>query len=108
LLHIASETGASLADLLRALGRHTEIERVSCDEFLHRARRDLPREGAIALITSSFRLLGTDVQRAADLFLHSGRAFPCKPLERILGRRVDWLDDDLLSRYAAKACGAET
>jgi hypothetical protein len=107
-MHIASETGASLADLLRALGRHIKIERVSQDEFLHRARRDLPRASALALITSSFRLLGTDVQRAADLFLHSGRTFPCKPLERILGRHADWLSDDLLLRYAAKACGAET
>jgi thioester reductase-like protein len=106
-VHVASEAGASLADLLRALGRHLTIERVSPDEFLHRARRGLSRESAVAMVTSSFRLLGTDVQRAADLFLHTGRAFPCQPLERILGRRADWLDDDLLFRYAAKANGAE-
>jgi amino acid adenylation domain-containing protein/thioester reductase-like protein len=107
LVHVASEAGASLADLLRALGRHVTIERVSPHEFLHRARRGLSRESAIALVTSSFRLLGADAQRAADLFLHTGRTFPCRPLERILGRRADWLDEGLLSRYATKAYEAE-
>jgi thioester reductase-like protein len=100
-LHIASERGASLADLLRALRHHTPIERVSCDAFLCRARERLHRDDALALIASSFRLLGTDVQRGADLFLHTGRSFPCVALEQLLGRSSEWLGDDLLSRYAA-------
>jgi amino acid adenylation domain-containing protein/thioester reductase-like protein len=105
-LHIASERGVSLADLVRALRTHAPIERVSCEHFLRCLRHNLARDAALALITSSFRLLGTDVQRGADLFLHSGRLFPCTQLEHLLGEPVDWVDDTLLSRYAASALGA--
>ncbi len=108
ILHVASERGASLADLLRALRHHTAIERVSCEEFLRRARERLTKDDALALIASSFRLLGTDEQRAADLFLHTGRSFPCVPLAELSGRSAEWVDDDLLSRCAASALGAET
>ncbi len=107
ILHVASERGASLADLLRAIRRHAVVERVSRDEFLHCARERLAKADALALIASSFRLLGTDEQRAADLFLHTGRSFPCVPLAQLSGRCVDWIDDDLLARYAGAAQGAE-
>jgi amino acid adenylation domain-containing protein/thioester reductase-like protein len=103
-LHVASERGVSVADLTRALRRHVAVERVSRDEFLQRARRGLGRDVAIALIASSFRLLGTDAQRAADLFLHTGRLFPCGPLEELLGGGADWVDEGLLGRYADRAC----
>jgi amino acid adenylation domain-containing protein/thioester reductase-like protein len=105
ILHVASERGASLADLLRAMRRHTAIERVSRDQFLRRARARLTKDDALALIATSFRLLGTDEQRAADLFLHTGRSFPCVPLAELSGRSEKWVDvdDDLLSRYVARA-----
>ncbi len=101
-LHVANERGASLAELLRALRRHAPVARVPRDVFLRRARGELTRDDALALVAASFRLLGTDVQRGADLFLHTGRSFPCAQLG---SRSAAWLDDDLLSRYVAAAQG---
>jgi amino acid adenylation domain-containing protein/thioester reductase-like protein len=98
-VHVASHTGASLADLVRALREHAPLERVPRDEFLRRAQARLSRDTALAFVAASFRLLECDAQRGADLFLHTGRLFPCTPLERITGRRMPPIDDALLSRY---------
>jgi thioester reductase-like protein len=102
-LHVASEHGASLADLVRALGRRAPVERVSREEFLARLRRDLSRDTALALVASSYRLLGADVQRGADLFLHTGRTFSCEALASVVGRPLEAVDEALLARYASRA-----
>jgi thioester reductase-like protein len=107
-LHVASERGASLGELVRAVRRRTEVRVVSPDAFLRDARSRLPREGALAIVASAHRLLGTDAHRGADLFLHTGRLFPSELL-RSFDPDARWtaptVDDALLDRYVAVACG---
>jgi nonribosomal peptide synthetase DhbF len=98
-VHVASERGASLADLVRALRSRGPLERVARDDFLRRARDRLSRETALAFVASAFRLLDVDAHRDADLFLHTGRVFPGAALDELTGRRMPPIDDDLLLRY---------
>jgi hypothetical protein len=102
-VHVASEHGASLADLVRALRRRVAVDVVAPAEFLRRARARLPRDGALALVASAYRLLGADARRDADLFLHTGRVFPGAVLTSITGRVAPPVDDALLDRYVARA-----
>jgi amino acid adenylation domain-containing protein/thioester reductase-like protein len=107
-VHIASENGASLGDLVRAMREHKTIDAVPRETFLSVACARLSRDAALALVASAYRLLGADAQRDADLFLHTGRRFPCTVLESIVGRALPPVDGALLSRYAAYARGVAT
>jgi thioester reductase-like protein len=100
-VHVASERGASLGDLVRALRRRYVVDVVAPAELLRRARARLSRDGALALVASAYRLLGADAQRDADLFLHTGRVFPGDALASITGRAAPPIDDALLDRYVA-------
>jgi hypothetical protein len=102
-VHVASERGASLASLVRALREHGHVATVSPADFLQAARDHLSRDAALAFVSWAHRLLGTDSHRGADLFLHTGRVFPCRVLEAITGARLPDPDQTLLSRYVADA-----
>ncbi len=102
-VHVASERGASLADLVRALRAHVAIEDAPQDAFLRAARDRLPRDAALALVASAHRLLGFEGARGLDLFLHTGRVFPCRALRAATGETIPPADDGLLARYALAA-----
>jgi thioester reductase-like protein len=102
-VHVASEHGASLRDLVRALRRHTTVDEGSANDFLRRARTHLTQGSALALVASAYRLVGADAPRDADLFLHTGRVFPGAVLASITGRRAPEIDDALLDRYVHAA-----
>ncbi|MEU0539237.1 AMP-binding protein [Nocardia sp. NPDC005978] len=98
-VHVASETGASLRDLRDALGTRATIRTVSQAEFAARTRRHLTRADALAMVTASYRLTGTDEHRDADLFLNTARRFPCDLLHATLGRTIAPPTPELLARY---------
>jgi hypothetical protein len=102
-VHVASERGATLADLVRALREHGRVEAVSTADFLQATRDHLSRDAALAFVAWAHRLLGTDSHRGADLFLHTGRLFPCRVLESITGAALPDPDQMLLSQYVADA-----
>jgi amino acid adenylation domain-containing protein len=93
--HIASRTGASLADLLRALRRHTKVVDVSSIEWSKRAREVLTKDAVMALLATSHRLLGIELHRDVDLFLMTDRRFEHE------GAGI--VDDALLDRYVRAA-----
>jgi thioester reductase-like protein len=104
-VHVATERGVALIDVLEAIRRVRPLTVVSREEFLRAARTSLPRDHALAVVVSAHRLLGTDAHRDADLFLHTGRRFPCSVLERVTGHGVPEADAALLSRYVDHARG---
>ena len=106
LVHVASPRGASLAELLSALRRRVPIAAVGVDAFRRRAREALPRDVAMALASSSYRLLGGDAHREADLFLLTGRSFDTSRAEELSGTRCPAADEALLLRYVDAALGA--
>ena len=106
LVHVSSARGASLAELVRALRRRGPIAIVDAAEFRRRARAALPRDVAMALASSAYRLLGGDRHRDADLFLLTGRAFDTTRADGLLGAPCPVADDALLSRYVDAALGA--
>jgi hypothetical protein len=79
-----------------------DIRTVSQAEFLAKARASLARPNALALVAATHRLLGADAQRGADLFLHTGRRFPCRALAS-LGHAIPEPDAALLLRYVDEA-----
>jgi len=100
LVHVASERGASLEDLLVALRARVTIDEADSDELVRRARAALPRDVAMALVSSSRRLLGRACHESADLFLMTDRTFAtgrCPPP-----------DAALLARYVDAALGGQT
>src|SRR5262249_23221400 len=84
-VHVASERGASLADLLRAVRAHRPVEVVDHAELLRRARASLTRSEALAFAAASHRVVGIDGHRDADLFLHTDRLFPCALVAHLTG-----------------------
>jgi thioester reductase-like protein len=103
LVHVASEAGVTLADVVRALREHGRVEAISREEFLRVARERLSRDAALAFVAWAYRLLGTDAHRGADLFLHTGRRFPCRVLEAVTGAPLPVPDQRLLAQYVAEA-----
>jgi thioester reductase-like protein len=106
LVHVASTRGASLADLIAALRRRVPVAAVSVDELRRRARAALPRDVAMALASSSYRLLGGDEHRDADLFLLTGRSFDTSRAAALTGTRCPAANEALLVRYVDAALGA--
>jgi len=106
LFHVASARGASLADLLRALRHRAPVATVSIEEFRSRAQASLPRDVAMALASASYRLLGGDEHRDADLFLLTGRSFDTSRGAEVTGTRCPPADEALLRRYVDAALGA--
>jgi len=105
-VHVASARGASLADLVRALRRRGPVEVVGVAEFRRRARAALPRDVAMALASSSYRLLGGDPHRDADLFLLTDRSFDTSRAVEVTGTSCPVADAALLARYVDDALGA--
>ncbi|MGX1805037.1 AMP-binding protein [Nocardia sp. NPDC055321] len=103
LVHVASETGASLRDLRDAIGAHASIDTVAAAEFTTRTRERLTRTDALAMVTASYRLTSTDEHRDADLFLNTARRFPGAVLRAATGRTIAPPTPELLSRYTAFA-----
>jgi hypothetical protein len=105
-VHVAGEHGTSLRELQRALCGFVEMDAVPTTEFLRRARERLSRHNALALVTSSYRLVGADERRDADLFLNTRRRFPGEVLGSATGVVLAPVDDQLLARYAEAAVRA--
>ncbi len=96
LVHVSSLRGASLRELLVALREHAPIEVVSPKEWIRRAREALPRDAALALLSSAHRLLGVERHRDVDLFLLTNRTLRSK-------RLAPAADAALLDRYVRAA-----
>ncbi len=106
IVHVSSRHGATLAELVRALRSSTPVAEVEPSEVVARAKRELPQEIAMALVSSSRRLLGHPHHDGGDLFLATDRSFDGALAERITGQRVPVADAALLARYVADALGA--
>jgi thioester reductase-like protein len=104
-VHVSSARGASLADLVRAVRARVDLAEVEADTFVERVRRHLSRESALAVAAASYRLLGREVARDADLFLLTGRVFDGALAERLTGLSCPPADDALLRRYVDRALG---
>jgi len=98
-VHVASKHGASLEALVRAVRRQRPVCTVPPDELVARARAILPRDRAMALAGASYRLLDSDAQRDADLFLLTDRSFDCSQAATLTGLTCPTADDALLARY---------
>ena len=103
LVHLSSARGASLADLVRAVRTRVELAEVDADIFVERVCRHLSRESVLAVAAASYRLLGREVARDADLFLLTGRVFDGALAERLTGFSCPPADDVLLRRYVDRA-----
>ncbi len=106
LVHLSSAGGASLADLVRAVRTRVDLAEVDAGTFVERVRRRLSRESALAVAAASYRLLGREVARDADLFLLTGRVFDGALAERLTGLSCPPADDALLRRYVDRALGS--
>ncbi len=104
-IHVASRSGTSLAELVAALRRRVSVVDVSADDFVRRARSELPRETALAIATATHRLLESEAQRDADLFLMTDRLLDCSLAERLTGLSCPPASDALLDRYVDVALG---
>ena len=103
LVHLSSPRGATLADLVRAVRSRVDLAEVDAGTFVQRVRSRLSRESALAVAAASYRLLGREVARDADLFLLTGRAFDSSLASRLAGRACPPADDALLRRYVDAA-----
>jgi thioester reductase-like protein len=97
-LHLSSERGASLAELLRALAAEGfPVSPVAPAVFVERVRTLLPRDAAMALLGASPRLLGGEAHRDLDLFLLTDRTLRAAAHPSV--------DDALLRFYVKHAVG---
>ncbi len=105
LVHLSSARGVALADLVRAVRARVDLAEVDADTFVERVRRHLSRESVLAVAAASYRLLGREVARDADLFLLTGRVFDGALAEQLTGLSCPPADDALLRRYVDRALG---
>jgi hypothetical protein len=103
LVHLSSPRGATLADLVRAVRSRVDLAEVDGDTFVQRVRARLSRESALTVAAASYRLLGREVARDADLFLLTGRVFDSSLAARLTGHVCPPADDALLLRYVDHA-----